>query len=101
MKRKIIGRVFAVAAVGALFAAPLAGTASADTAVPMHQQPPCMSGCNPGSPPEWGGNDHPDFHDPRAPRGDYDWHCDRQGNWHNDEHDQWGHPDADHCRDRW
>ncbi|MFI5782886.1 hypothetical protein [Nocardia sp. NPDC051570] len=77
MKRKVIGRVFAAVAVGAMMTASFAGTASAEAVVPMHQDWP----------------DSHDWRDPGAPWG-VDRHCDRHGFWHDHDHDQFGHPDG-------
>jgi len=86
VKRKVIGRVFAAVAVGAMMTASFAGAANAHVVVPVHQQPP-----NSGS----GGGPGPDGHDWRdhgAPP-NIDRHCDRHGNWHNGDNDQGGHRD--------
>jgi hypothetical protein len=87
VKMKLASTLAVVAAAGAVFVGPLAGSATA--AVPGAQFPAHQDG-------DWGGWNRPGWHDPRDPFRN-DWHCDRHGVWHNDEHDQWGHSDG-RCR---
>ncbi|MGO4614305.1 hypothetical protein AB4305_08275 [Nocardia sp. 2YAB30] len=87
MKMKLASTLAVVAAAGAAFVGPLAGSATA--AVPGAQFPTHQDR-------DWGGWNRPGWHDPADPFRN-DWHCDRHGAWHDDEHDGWGHWDG-RCR---
>ncbi|MFI5781838.1 hypothetical protein [Nocardia sp. NPDC051570] len=93
MKHKVFGRLFAAVAVSAMLTASFEATATAQAAMPMHQQPPFSgSGGGPGPTPA---PDTRDWRGPDAP--DRDRHCTRDGHWHNDDNDQAGHFDPQHC----